>query len=95
MVQFAKKPIAGVQQWQMGTTGSLESAGILTEQIWIQADGWCTVCQYWHFYVEKPVHQQAEDLLDPKDTSRGICTYVWDPMDFEYICILSQQTLCM
>jgi hypothetical protein len=32
--------------------------------------------QYWHSYVEKPAHQQAEDLLDPKDTSRGIFMYV-------------------
>ncbi len=37
--------------------------------------------QYWHSYVEKPVHHQAEDHLDPKDTSRGICTYVSDPTD--------------
>jgi hypothetical protein len=26
--------------------------------------------------VEKPTHQQAEDLSNPKDTSKGICMYV-------------------
>jgi hypothetical protein len=49
----------------------------------------------WHSYVEKPAHHQAEDLVDPKDTSTGICMYVSDPTDFEYWCILSQGTLCM
>jgi hypothetical protein len=46
------------------------------EQIWIQTDGRCTIYQYWHSYVEKPMCQQAEDLLYPKDTSRGIRTYL-------------------
>jgi hypothetical protein len=31
------------------------------------------------------VHHQAEDLLDPKDTSGGICRYIPDPTDLEYI----------
>jgi hypothetical protein len=29
------------------------------------------------------VHHQTEDLLDPKDTSRGIHRYVPDPTDLE------------
>jgi hypothetical protein len=44
------------------------------EQIQIQKNDRCTICQYWHSYMEKPTHQQAEDLLDPKDPSGGICT---------------------
>jgi hypothetical protein len=35
------------------------------------------------FHVGTPAHHQAEILLDPKDTSRGICRYVPDPMDLE------------
>jgi hypothetical protein len=35
--------------------------------------------------VEKLVRHQAEDLSDPKDTSGGICTYIPDPTDLEYI----------
>ncbi len=46
------------------------------EQIWIQTDGRHTICQYWDSYVKMPMRQQAEDLLDPNDTSRGICMYV-------------------
>jgi hypothetical protein len=30
-----------------------------------------------------PAHHQTEDLLDPKDTSRGIHRYVPDPTDLE------------
>jgi hypothetical protein len=45
------------------------------EQIQIQADGRCTICQYWHSCVEKPARQQAGDLFDPKDAFREICTY--------------------
>ncbi len=37
------------------------------------------VWQYRHSHVGTPV----EDLLDPKDTSRGICRYVPDPTDPE------------
>ncbi len=35
------------------------------------------------FPVGTPAHQQTEDLLDPKDTSRGIHRYVLDPTDSE------------
>ncbi len=31
----------------------------------------------------KLVHHRAEDLLDPKDTSGGIGTYITDPTDFD------------
>jgi hypothetical protein len=40
------------------------------EQIQIQTFGRRTIHQCWQSYVEKPTCQQAEDLLDPKDTSR-------------------------
>jgi len=30
-----------------------------------------------------PAHHQKEDLLDPKDNSRGICRYVPDQTDLE------------
>jgi hypothetical protein len=36
-------------------------------QFWIQTDGRCTICKYWYSYLENPMLQQAEDLLDPKD----------------------------
>jgi hypothetical protein len=49
----------------------------------------------WLTHHIKPAHQQAEDFLGPKDTSREICTYVRDPTGFEYIRILSQHTLHM
>ncbi len=29
------------------------------------------------------MHQQAEDLLDPKDTSGGTRTYIQDPTDLD------------
>jgi hypothetical protein len=29
------------------------------------------------------VHHRAEDLLDPKDTSGGTCTYIPDPTDLD------------
>jgi hypothetical protein len=54
------------------------------KEIWIQKDGRRTICQYWHSYVEKPMRQQAEDLLDPKDTPGGICTYELDPKGLVY-----------
>jgi hypothetical protein len=30
------------------------------------------ISQYWHSHVGTQAHHQTEDLLDPKDTSRGI-----------------------
>jgi hypothetical protein len=39
-------------------------------------------------YIENPVHHQAEDPLNPKDTSGGIRTHIPDPTDLEYICTL-------
>ncbi len=36
-----------------------------------------------HYHVGTPEHHRTEDLMDPKDTSRGICTYVPDPTDLE------------
>ncbi len=82
MVQFAKRAITGVWWWQTGTTGSLESASTRAD---LDPDRW----QMHHvstlaFLLEKPMRQQAEDLLDPKDTSRGICTYVCDPTSLGY-----------
>ncbi len=35
--------------------------------------------------IEKPVRHQGDDLLNPKDNPGGICTYIPDPMDLEYI----------
>ena len=29
------------------------------------------------------MRHRAEDLLDPKDTSAGICRYIPDPMDLD------------
>ncbi len=65
------------------------------EQIGIQADGWHTIGQYWRFYAEKPEHQQAKDLLDPNNTSRGIWMHVSDPASLGYGQILSQRTPCI
>jgi hypothetical protein len=39
--------------------------------------------QYRHSHVGTPAHHQTEDLLDPEDTSRGICRYVPDRTDLE------------
>jgi hypothetical protein len=35
------------------------------------------------FHVGKPTHHQTADLVDPKDTSRGIRRYLPDPTDLE------------
>ncbi len=43
------------------------------------------LCRILGSCVEKLVRHRAEDLLDPKDTSGGICTYIPDPTDLEYI----------
>ncbi len=43
------------------------------------------LCRILDSCVENPVHYQAEDLSNPTDTTRGICTHIPDPTDLEYI----------
>ncbi len=63
----------------------LDLSNLLLEGTDLDPDTWLTrhTSIYQHSHIGKPAHHRAEDLLDPKDTSRGICRCVPDPMDLE------------